>query len=329
MTHETTRNPVITVVIPLYNKVRHIGRALDSVLAQTFSDFEVIVVNDGSTDGSEKVVERHTDPRIRVIHREHVNSEGGHAARNRGVAEARADLVAFLDADDEWLPGFLETVLRLYRRYPGCGAYATMGRIVEKTGRCRTPVYSTIPVPPWEGIIPNFFRTSILDPDPFNSSTVAVPKRVFGSVGLFPVGVPRTGDTDMWCRIALRFPIALSTQVGGVYHREAENRIWHGPRPHNHRAIESMEQALQSGVLPSGVPPRDIIEYRNKLHITCAAFCIAEGFHSEAREHLRAAVPTVRLRRARLYWYFRSFVPRLLEKWVRRCERLLARDARV
>lgn len=116
---------MISVVMPLFNKVRHIKRALDSVLAQTYRDFEVIVVDDGSTDGSENVVEQYTDPRVRLVHREHISSWGGHAARNLGIAESRADLIAFLDADDEWLPDYLQTIMSLIGRFPGAAAWST------------------------------------------------------------------------------------------------------------------------------------------------------------------------------------------------------------
>ena len=93
-----------SVIIPLFNKQPYIGRALQSVSAQTFADFEVIVVDDGSTDEGARVVEQFTDARVRLIKED---NSGPGAARNRGLAEAQGELVAFLDADDEWLPEFL------------------------------------------------------------------------------------------------------------------------------------------------------------------------------------------------------------------------------
>jgi cellulose synthase/poly-beta-1,6-N-acetylglucosamine synthase-like glycosyltransferase len=112
----------VSVVIPLYNKARHIARAVQSVRGQTWQDFEIIVVDDGSTDGSGDVVRQIADARFRLI----TQLNGGEcAARNRGIAEAACDVVAFLDADDEWLPAFLETVVALRQRFPDCGMYAT------------------------------------------------------------------------------------------------------------------------------------------------------------------------------------------------------------
>jgi glycosyltransferase involved in cell wall biosynthesis len=100
----------ISVIIPLFNKAPFVARALQSVAAQTFTDFEVIVVDDGSTDDGAKIVERFEDSRIRLIRQENA---GPGAARNRGLAEARGELIAFLDADDEWLPEFLAESVRL------------------------------------------------------------------------------------------------------------------------------------------------------------------------------------------------------------------------
>jgi len=137
----------ISVVIPLYNKARHISRALDSVLGQTHQDYEVVVVNDGSTDGSEDIVRRYSDPRIRMVFREHVDSGGGHAARNLGIAESRADLIAFLDADDEWLPEHLATIVRLSEKYPECGAYASAYEVVDRQHRRRRPEFRGVPPP--------------------------------------------------------------------------------------------------------------------------------------------------------------------------------------
>jgi glycosyltransferase involved in cell wall biosynthesis len=105
----------VSVIIPLYNKAAYVERALASVAAQTFTDFEVIVVDDGSTDEGPKTVADFSDPRVRLIRQDNM---GPGAARNRGLREATGELIAFLDADDEWLPDYLAEGVRLLDENP-------------------------------------------------------------------------------------------------------------------------------------------------------------------------------------------------------------------
>jgi hypothetical protein len=100
----------VSVIIPLFNKAPYVARALASVAAQTYTDFEVIVVDDGSTDEGPRIVEACNDAHIRLITQE---NSGPGAARNRGLELAQGELVAFLDADDEWLPNYLSESVRL------------------------------------------------------------------------------------------------------------------------------------------------------------------------------------------------------------------------
>jgi len=284
----STEARLISVVIPLYNKVRHVGRALDSVLAQTRQEFEVIVVNDGSTDGSADVVARYSDPRIRLVHQENA---GVSAARNRGIAEARADLIAFLDADDEWLPEHLETIIRLRRNCPKCGAYATAFRIVTPRGE-KTPPFTGVPAPPYEGIIPNYFRTVYGDHAVWTSA-MAVPRETFNSCGLFPFGEQRREDLDMWCRIALQYPIAFSTRMSAVYHQEADNRVGIGPPELTEpRIVRTLQDALAAEKLPDGVTRTDLLEYMNIQLITRAIRVLMYGFPERARGLLAKASTT-------------------------------------
>ncbi|MDM5272778.1 glycosyltransferase family A protein, partial [Sulfurovum sp. zt1-1] len=113
---------MFSVVIPLYNKEQYIAKTLESVLLQTFQEYEIIVVDDGSTDKSTFEVKRYNDNRIRLIQQENA---GVSAARNRGIEEANYDLIAFLDADDEWLPNHLQELINLRIDYPECEVFAT------------------------------------------------------------------------------------------------------------------------------------------------------------------------------------------------------------
>jgi glycosyltransferase involved in cell wall biosynthesis len=298
--------PSVSVVIPLYDKERYIARAVQSVLKQTCRDFELIVVDDGSTDASASVVESIEDVRIRLIRQE---NSGECAARNRGIEEASTDLIAFLDADDEWLPGFLETILRLQREFPGCGAYATAIDVVDAQHRRQRHRLEDIPESSDGGIIPNYFRS--VPSDPVCSSAVAIPRRVFDSVGLFPVGVTHGGDLDMWCRVALKYPVAYSPQVGAVYHKEAENRVCVQVPclgdPHSQ--FKTIDAALDSGSFPPGVTADDLVEYRNGKLIGDACVYVTRGQARQARKTLNEAVLTRVHRRWWVKWYLLSFVP--------------------
>lgn len=108
---------LISVLIPLFNKEPYIKRCLDSIFSQTFQNFEVIIVNDGSTDKGPKIVATYSDQRIRIINQENF---GPGAARNRGIKEARGKYIAFIDADDEWLPDFLYTSFNILEKYLEC-----------------------------------------------------------------------------------------------------------------------------------------------------------------------------------------------------------------
>lgn len=116
---------MFSIIIPLYNKEQTIVRTLYSVLSQTYHDFEVIIVNDGSNDNSlDNINKNILDSRIKIINQE---NQGVSAARNRGVEESKHDYIAFLDADDEWLPGYLEKVIEAISLFPNAGMYCTPG----------------------------------------------------------------------------------------------------------------------------------------------------------------------------------------------------------
>jgi glycosyltransferase involved in cell wall biosynthesis len=202
--------PLVTVVIPLYNKQKYIRRAIDSVLAQTIRHFELVVVNDGSTDNGRALVCEYTDPRLRLVDQENRGESG---ARNRGITEARGQLIAFLDADDEWCPEFLATVLDLRERFPAAGAYATGlqdlkdGKLAYRNRCLRSAVAES-------GCCFDLWRRGAF----IHSSCVAIPRRVFDAVGVFREGYVMGADIDMWFRIALRFPVACSPAIGARYH---------------------------------------------------------------------------------------------------------------
>jgi glycosyltransferase involved in cell wall biosynthesis len=274
--------PALSVVIPLFNKGPHIGRAIDSVLRQSRGDFEIIVVNDGSTDNGPDVVRETGDRRIRLISQP---NGGVSSARNRGVKEAASELIAFLDADDMWEPLFLETVLRLRQRHPEAGAYATAIRIRKPDLSEQAVRYRGIPEAPWEGLIPDYFDSVIAAP-PVCASNVAIPKYVFDAVGYFPEGVSRGEDSDMWLRVALRYPIAFSRYVGGTYRQDSENRACNRARISSDPLILStIHQALLSLPMPLS-RARKLEAYHDTIVAEYSRALLLEGRRADAKRLL-------------------------------------------
>lgn len=253
----------ISVVIPLYNKAAYIMRAVGSVLAQTKTDFEVIVVNDGSTDGGDKILAACLDPRVRCLSQ--INS-GVSAARNRGIAESKYDYVAFLDADDEWTDDFLETISLLINKYPQAGVYALGHKIINSFGAVRFPRCYGIPRVPWDGIIPDYFQTAALGPAPVCASAVCVPKTVLSHVGGFPVLDSLGEDQDLWCRISLRWPIAYSNKIGAIYYLNADNRACSNHIPSEELPFtQRLQELLDGNVVPRHLRPSVRLFIDNQL----------------------------------------------------------------
>ena len=205
---------MLSVVIPLYNKVATIERAIRSVLNQTVQDFELIVVNNGSTDGSEKVVESITDPRITLISQK---NQGVSMARNRGIDAAKNDWVAFLDADDEWKPTFLETVLRLKEAYNDCAVCATAYQRCNAAGVVNDIKLQQIPSER-DFRMGNYFEVAALSDPPFCSISVMVKKEALKAIDGFPQGVHQGEDLLTWARLAADYKIAYCREPQSIFY---------------------------------------------------------------------------------------------------------------
>ena len=204
---------MISVIIPLYNKEAGIATALRSVLAQTYKDFEIVVVDDGSTDGSVAVVETFNAPRIRLIRQQNA---GVSAARNRGIAEAKGEYIAFLDADDEWMPGFLEEIQVLQEAYPTCKAQAT-NYIFNSNGKKSPTILRRIPFKGKRGVLSNYFEVASCSHPPVWTSAVCVERKLLQEIGGFPVGIKSGEDLLTWARIAVRTQWAYSLKALAQY----------------------------------------------------------------------------------------------------------------
>ena len=226
-----------SVIMPLYNKAPYVRKAVESVVEQTYGDWELIVVDDCSTDDSATVVEKIVDPRIRIV-RLGVNGGVG-AARNRGVAESNAPYICFLDADDWWEPTFLEEMAGLGERHPSAGIYGT-GYYIVKNGRQRIAPIG-VDEGFTEGVINYcqvYARTLCM---PLTSISVCMPRRVFDETGGFPTDVRLGEDFLLWLRIALTHKAVLLNQPLANYNQDVavafrgthhlhppeQNMLWH------------------------------------------------------------------------------------------------------
>ncbi|HVZ82392.1 MAG TPA: glycosyltransferase family A protein [Terracidiphilus sp.] len=208
--------PKISVVIPLYNKQDEIERCLRSALAQTFADFEVLVVDDGSTDASAAKASSFTDPRVRLIRQ----ANGGVArARNRAIEEAEAELIAFLDADDEWLPEYLENLMRLAEAAPQAGVYFAAYWIDRGNGMRRRVRLAQRFVQA-NGLVKDYFAA------PDGAMTLPTAAAVRREAVLAAGGFRQMfgEDVDLFLRLAAMYPVAYSSRAAAVWHVDAGNR---------------------------------------------------------------------------------------------------------
>lgn len=223
-----------SVIIPLYNKAPYVRKTIESVVGQTLTNWELIVVDDCSTDGSVTVVEQIIDPRIRVVRLEENGGVG--AARNRGVAESTAPYICFLDADDWWEPTFLEEMAGLIERHPDASIYGT-GYYIVKNGRKRVA-----PIGIDEGFIEGeinyckvYAKTLCM---PLTSISVCIPRRTFDEAGGFPLGITLGEDFMLWLRIALTHKTVLLSRPLANYNQDVD--IEHRGTHHLHPPEKNM-----------------------------------------------------------------------------------------
>lgn len=220
--------PKYSVVIPLYNKERDIKNTLESVLEQSFEDFEIVVVDDGSTDSSKELVSNIDDGRIQLFSK--VN-EGVSKTRNFGVEKARAEHIVFLDADDYWYPNHLENINSLVINYPNEFWYATA---YEKKHRDSMviPMSSPLMDEPgeWKGKVTDFFKNSLVDCLAWTSA-VCLKKSFFKELDGFDTDITHGAgeDTDLWLRAALKRPLIFSNIISARYILDGSNRISNTP----------------------------------------------------------------------------------------------------
>lgn len=202
-----------SVVMPVYNKEWFVETSIRSVLEQTYDKFELIIVDDGSTDDSGKIIQSINDKRIHYIYQK---NGGESKARNHGIRIAQYDYIAFLDSDDLWLPDFLETMQILINKNPkaaafGCGYLHEPFRedLIEKMKIMEKSkdVYQ----------IHNYFDFVFNHEQSLTASTTVCKKKALEYVGLFPEGLKNWVDLDLWARMGLYYDFVFTDQICALY----------------------------------------------------------------------------------------------------------------
>ncbi|NNT72786.1 glycosyltransferase [Flavobacterium sp. IMCC34852] len=202
--------PYFSIVIPVFNKEEFVGNTLKSVLSQTFFDYEIIIVNDGSTDNSEAIINSFSDERIQYFFKK---NEGVAAARNFGIDKAKGAFICFLDADDFWHPDFLKTTHSYIQKFPEQKVFACAIEI-ETQNKTFPANYSIAKKGDFE--IVDFFDASQKECVLWTSSVV-IHKSVFETVGNFDTKIKKGEDTELWIRIGLQYPIVFIWRILARY----------------------------------------------------------------------------------------------------------------
>lgn len=200
----------VTVIIPTFNRETMIRHAVESVLKQTYTNYEILIIDDGSSDNTEQAL----GPWLSQIHYIKKENGGPSSARNKGIRHASSDYVAFLDSDDQWEPNFLQTVVDASLETPALGLVTT-GRLVFPKGIPRP----RIPNSRLEGdLYPLLFQSNFV-----TTSGVLVKRECFDRVGLFNEKLDQAEDYDMWLRIAKEYPIAFLNKYLCRWHQHHSN----------------------------------------------------------------------------------------------------------
>jgi glycosyltransferase involved in cell wall biosynthesis len=210
-----------SVVIPSYNKANSIGRAIESVLNQTFQDFEIIVVENNSTDNSLEVIKSFDSDKIVLIHE---RQQGVSFARNTGWRTASGNYICFLDADDTYEPRNLYELDILIKKFPKAGIYANRYKIVDIRGQAKEVSIQQDWLLGNCYIHNNFFEAFVIGQMPVNTNTVCIARNVLSKSLGFDPRLTTGEDIDLWARLFADRQVIIGDYVGSVYWHNTANR---------------------------------------------------------------------------------------------------------
>ncbi len=218
---------MVSIVIPLYNKAQSIANTIACIQNQTYQDFEIVIIEGWSTDGSQEIIKKlaEADDRIHVFMQK--NRNGVTPARNESIEEAKYEHIVFMDADDYWEPTYLETMVMLIEDFPDAGIWGMHHGEIDANGKHNA-----------KPIMPEGFRGVIKHPwiprHPYWTSATAVSKSAVKNIGGFDNRIIYGEDTDMWWRLMLEFPAVFQqSPVLAFYRVSAENRAMNKVIPLN------------------------------------------------------------------------------------------------
>ena len=290
--------PLFSVIIPTFNRADRVTRAIRSVLDQTLTDFELWVIDDGSTDRTQAVLAPY-EGRIHYLWK----ANGGVAsARNAGICRASAEYVAFLDSDDLWRPSKLESTAGAAATHPEVGLFCSKADVVNDRGRKL-----------WEfqGLrLCGSAYLPLLERDFIYTSTVVVKRSCFLEVGTFDMTLPGCEDWDMWIRIARQFPICRLDESLTVHEHQAADTLSSDYQKWMRSIDAVVEKSLASdGALQPGRRQR----IRSFASYTKGTICLSSNDEVSAIRSFREAI-----RLDRRNWKARFYLAILSSTWIRK-----------
>jgi glycosyltransferase involved in cell wall biosynthesis len=269
--------PRVSVVIPAYNSGKLLGQTLESVLNQSFRDLEVILVDDGSTDDTTRVADAFGPP-VRVVRQ---RNQGPSAARNHGVEVARGPFIAFLDADDLWLPDKLRLQMELFDRRPELGLVYTNYQYTD--GSKLLPLHRSAQKKPYEGWV---FRQLLRD-NFVATSTAVLRRECFRQVGGFDPKLRISEDYDLWLRIARKFEMGYAPPPLARYRFHGRNVFGNlEERLDSRRYIfRKLARETPAELLPD---PEEVHELTARYHFHIGRLYLRNGEPEKARELFRS-----------------------------------------
>lgn len=311
---------MFSVVIPLYNKENYIFRAVESVLSQSFTDFELIIVDDGSVDNSLDVVRSVSDSRIRIIKQA---NQGVSSARNKGMSEARYDWVAFLDGDDAWASNHLNELKKVINISSSLGMVST--KSLKVNTNANLPIANE-DKPSHIAIIDYFLQAS-KNSNIVHSSSVAINKKVFHTIGGFD-NIKVGEDLVYWVKVALSYPVAVSDKVTSYYFTGTG-----GVMETNSAKVVKRKNIPDVALLEEASPPISILfkesinkpfilerksikKYINSILLTGVKMRIYNEDYSNAKRRSKLAIP--QLDRTYIFFLLLRITPNTILKKIKR-----------